>query len=118
MHLSQTESRIYIMPRHFQTLQRKYSVKMKYVLVTIFFLSLAFSVSKGMDDERESPTYFTLAMHWPISLYNAGQSCSKKFNRYFLSSFTIHGLWLHNANGEILNYSRTTEALTNSKVYL
>ena len=112
---------IYMYALHFQTSQREIlraKAKMKCVMVTVFFLTLAFSVSKGMDAEKESPTYFILAMHWPISLCNAGQLCTKKLNSHLLTSFTIHGLWPFNANGELMQYCSTAEVFANSKVCL
>ena len=85
------------------------------------FLSLSFSVSsnkEGKDDNKVFPSYFSLAIHWPISLCNAEQLCSKKFNHDLQSSFTIQGLWPFNATGQMLKYCHTTKVLTNSKVYL
>ena len=92
-----------------------------YVFVEPVFLSFLFSVSsnkEGKNDNKVSPSCFSLAIHWPISLCNAGQLSSKKFNHDLLSSFTIHGLWPINATGQMLEYCHTTKVLTNSKVYL
>ena len=90
-------------------------------MVAIFFLSLSFSVSSNKevkDNDKVSPNYFSLAIHWPIPLCNARQLCSKKFNRDLQSSFTIHAFWPFNATRQMPKYCRTTKVLTISKVYL
>ena len=91
------------------------------VLEEPVFLSLTFSVSsnkKSKDGDKVSPSYFSLAIYWPISLCNAGQLCSKKFNHDLQSSFTIQGLWPFNVTWQMLEYCHTTKVLTNSKLYL